>query len=159
MFETMVPRWVAIILVSHIPCYLPFDIQIVASPLSLACVSKSFFLIALLTFLHQDRGPLVYACFIMEFHEPWAYGCIFLSLFFLPYHHTIAFHHMSLVVYFISSSLFYLLVLLYILFTLSGDPPQFITWRIVTSLSLFIPRRLIQRPLVWEGHLVRESFC
>ena len=144
MFETMVAGWVAIILVSHIPCYPHFDIQTVTSPLSLACVSKSFFLIALLTFLHQDRGPLVYACFIMEFHEPWAYGCIFLSLFFLPYHYTIAFHRISLVVYFISSSLFYLLlVLLYILFTLSGDPPQFITWRIVTSFSLSIPQTLI----------------
>ena len=71
-----------------------------------------------------------------------------------------AFHRISLVVFFISSSLFYrLLVLLHILSTLSGDPPQFITWRVVTSLPLSIPRTLVQRFLVWEGHLVRESFC
>ena len=83
-----------------------------------------------------------------------------LSLILFSYHHITTFHHISLVVLFISSSLFYLLlVLLHILFTLSDDPPRFITWRIVTLFSLSIPQTLIQRSLVWEGHLVRESFC
>ena len=78
---------------------------------------------------------------------------------YFSYHHITAFHHISLVVFFISSSLFYLLLVLpHILFTLSGDPPQFITWRIVTSFPLSILRTLIQRSLVWEGHLVKEIF-
>ena len=46
------------------------------------------------------------------------------------------FHLISLVVFFISSSLSYLLLVCFIfLFTLSGYPPQFITWRIVMSFS------------------------
>nr|CAN74143.1 hypothetical protein VITISV_009412 [Vitis vinifera] len=40
-----------------------------------------------------------------------------------------------------------------------GSAKKFITWRIVTSFPLSIPRTLIQRSLVWECHLVRESFC
>ena len=68
---------------------------------------------------------------------------------YFSYHHTTAFHHISLVVFFIPSSLSYLLlVLLHILSTLSGDPHQLITWRIVISFSLSIPRTLIQRSLV-----------
>ena len=64
------------------------------------------------------------------------------------YHHTTAFHHFSLVVFFISFSLFYLLFfLLHILSTLSGDPPRFITWRIVTSFPLSIPWTLIPKTL------------
>ena len=43
--------------------------------------------------------------------------------------------------------------------TLSDDPPQLITWRIVMSFSLSIPQILIQRSSVWDGHLVRESLC
>ena len=83
-----------------------------------------------------------------------------LSLIIFSYHHTTAFHHISLVVFFITSSLSYLLlVLLHILSTLSGDPHQLIKWRIVISFSLSIPRTLIQRSLVWEGHFVREIFC
>ena len=79
---------------------------------------------------------------------------------YFSYHHITAFHRISLVVFFISSSLFYLLlVLLHILSTLSDDPPQFITWGIVTSFPLCIPRTLVQRSLVGEGHLVRDSFC
>ena len=39
--------------------------------------------------INWDRGPLVYACFIQEFHEPWSYRCIFLLLFFLPSHYCI----------------------------------------------------------------------
>ena len=79
---------------------------------------------------------------------------------YFSYHHSTAFHCISLVVFFISFSLSYLLlVLLHILSTLSGDPPQFITWGIVISFPLSIPQTLIQRSLVWEGHLVRESFC
>ena len=108
--------------------------------------------------LHRDRGLLVYACIVWESHESWTYRCIFLSLFF-SYHNFIAFHHISLVVFVIFSSLFYLLlVLLHVFSTLSGDPPQFITWRIVTSFPLSIPRTLIQKSLVWEGYLVKESF-
>ena len=62
--------------------------------------------------------------------------------------------------FFISSSLFYLLLfLLHILSTLSGDPPQFITWKIVILFPLSIPQTLIQRSLVWEGHLVKKSLC
>ena len=68
---------------------------------------------------------------------------------YFSYHHTNAFHHISLVVFLISSSLLHLLfVLLYILSTLSGDPPQFITWRIVTSFPLSILWTLIQISLV-----------
>ena len=64
--------------------------------------------------------------------------------YYFSYHHITVFHHISLVVFFISSSLFYLLlVLLHILSTLSGDLPQFITWRIVTSFPLSIPQTLI----------------
>ena len=55
--------------------------------------------------------------------------------------------------------LYLLLVLLRILSTLSGDRPQFITWKIVTSFPLSIPWTLVQRSLVWEGHLIRDSFC
>ena len=114
-----------------------------------------FFLIALLTlFLHRDRGLLVYACIVWESHESWTYRCIFLSLFF-SYHNFIAFHHISLVVFVIFSSLFYLLlVLLHLLSNLSGDPPRFI--KIVTSFPLSIPQKLIKKSLVWEGYLVRE---
>ena len=73
------------------------------------------------------------------------------------YNHSTTFHHISLVVFFISSFLFYpLLVFLHILSTLSGNPLQFITWEIVTSFPLFIPQTLIQRSLVWEGHLIKE---
>ncbi|RVW90697.1 hypothetical protein CK203_046460 [Vitis vinifera] len=54
------------------------------------------------------------------------------------------FHLISLVVFFVSSSLSYLLlVLFHILSTLSGDPPQFITWRIVTSFPPSISRTLV----------------
>ena len=78
---------------------------------------------------------------------------------YFSYHHSIAFHHISLVMFFIPSSLFYLLfVLLHIIFTLNGDLPQFIAWRIVTSFPLSIMRTLIQRSLIGEGHLIRESF-
>ena len=80
---------------------------------------------------------------------------VHLSLIIFP---TITLLHYS--ISFISFSLFYLLlVFLHSLSTLSGDPPKFITWRIVTSFPLSIPQTLIQRSLVWEGHLVRESFC
>ena len=79
---------------------------------------------------------------------------------YFSYHHTTAFHHISLVVFFIYFSLFYLLlVLLHNISTLSGDPPQFITLRIFTSFPLSIPQTLIWRPLVWEGHLIGESLC
>ena len=84
-------------------------------------------------------------------------GASFSHYFF--YHFSTTFHRISLVVFFISSSLFYLLlVLLHILFTLSGDPPRFITWRIVTSFPLSIIRTLVQKSLVREDHLIRESF-
>ena len=63
MFEIMVVGWVAIISVSHIPFH-HFDIQTVANPLSLACALEPLFFIALLTLLHRDRGPLVYACIV-----------------------------------------------------------------------------------------------
>ena len=79
---------------------------------------------------------------------------------YFSYHRTTTFLHISLFVFFISYSLFYLLFVLFpILSILSGDPSQFISWRMVTSFPLSIPRTLIQRSLVWEGHLVRESFC
>ena len=78
-------------------------------------------------------------------------------------------HYFSTLLHFITSHwlcyssllllTYIMLVLLHILSTLSGDPPQLITWRIVTSFPLSIPRTLIQRSLVWEGHLVKESFC
>ena len=78
---------------------------------------------------------------------------------YFSYHHSIAFHHISLVMFFIPSSLFYLLlVLFHIFFTLSGALPQFIAWRIVTSFPLSITWTLIQRSLVWEGHLIWENF-
>ena len=78
---------------------------------------------------------------------------------YFSYHHSTAFHRISLVVFFISSFLFYLLlVLLHILSTLSGDPFQFITWKMVTSFPLSITYTLLQRSLVWKDHLVRESF-
>ena len=154
MFETVVVGWVTIISVSHIP-YSPYFFHIdLSSLLSLACALEFFFHIALLTLLHQDRGPLVYASFMsLELSDA------FFSHYF-SYHHTTAFHHISLVMFFISSYLFYLLlVLLHVLSILSGDPPQFITWRIVISFPLSIPQTLIQRSLVWEGHLVKESLC
>ena len=43
--------------------------------------------------------------------------------------------------------------------TPSGDPPQFITWRVVMSFPLSILRTLIQGSLVWESHIIRESLC
>ena len=58
---------------------------------------------------------------------------------YFSYHHTIAFHHISLVVFFIFFLSHLLLVLLHLFSTLSGDPTQFITWRIVTSFPLSIP--------------------
>ena len=77
--------------------------------------------------LHRDRGPLVYACIVWEFHESWTYRCIFLSLFFptTALLHSFISHQSC---FFVSHSLFYLLVLLHILSTSSGNPPQFITW-------------------------------
>ena len=146
MFKTMVVGWVTIISVSHIPFH-PFDTQTVASPLSLTCALQSFFLIALHTFLHRDRGLLVCACIVWESHESWTYRCIFLSSFF-P---TITLLHsiVSQWLFFIFSSLFQLLLVLFHIFsTLSGDPPQFITWRIVTSFPLSILWTLVQRFLV-----------
>ena len=125
-----------------------FDIQTVANPLSLACALQFFFLIALLTSLHRDKGPLVYVCIVWESHEPWAYGCIFLSLFFLPSHYCIPSYLIGCVIHLFFSLFYILLFLLHILSTLSGDLPQFITWRMVTSLPLSIPWTLIQRPLV-----------
>ena len=63
---------------------------------------------------------------------------------YFSYHHITVFHHILLVVFFISSSLSYLLLILFhILSTLSGDPPQFITWRIVTSFPLSTPQTLV----------------
>ena len=143
MFKTVVVGWVAIISVSHIP-YSPYFFHIDrSSPLSLACVLEFFFLIALLTLLHQDRGPLVYASFMSLELTDASFSHYF------SYPHTTAFHHISLVMFFISSYLFYLLlVLLHVLSTLSDDPPQFITWRIIISFPLFIPQTLIQRSLV-----------
>ena len=89
MFETMVARWVVIISVSHIPCYSILTYRpLLAHWASHVHYSLSF-LIALLTFLHQDRGPLVYGCIVWESHESWAYGYIILSLFFLPLHYCI----------------------------------------------------------------------
>ena len=38
-----------------------------------------------------------------------------------------------------------------------GDPPHFITWRVVMSFPLSITRTLIQGSSVWEGHLIRLS--
>ena len=156
----MVARWVAIISISYIPYYPPFDIQTVASPLSLACASEYFFLIALLTLLHRDRGHLVYVCFISEYHEPWAYGRLFLSLFFLLSHYC----NPSYLIGCVFSSFFFLCLICYLFCfiffsTLSGDPSPFITWKIVTSFPLSTSWTLIQKSLVWEGHLVRESFC
>ena len=84
-------------------------------------------------------------------------GAFFFHYF--SYHHTTSFHHISLVMFFISSLFYLLLILLHMLSTLSGDPSQFITWRIITSFPLFIPQTQIQRSLVWESHLVRESLC
>ena len=64
------------------------------------CISsESFFLITLLTFLHRDKGPLVYACFIKEFCEPWAYRHIFISLFFLPSYYCIPSYLISCVLH------------------------------------------------------------
>ena len=123
------------------------DTQSVASPLSLACALQSFFLIALLTFSHRDRGPLVYACIVWEFHEPWTQGHVFLIIF--SYHYTSAFssHLIGYVVH-----LFFLILSTicqsHIRSTLSGEPPQFITWRIVTSFPPSISRTLVQRSLV-----------
>ena len=81
-----------------------------------------------------------------------------ISLIIFSYHHTTVFHHILLVVFFISFLLSHLLLILLHLFsTLSGDPPQFIIWKTVTSFPLSIPQTLIQRPLVWEGYLIGES--
>ena len=106
MFESMVAGWVAIISVSYIPLS-PSDIQSVASPLSLAHALQSFFLIALLTLSHRDRGPLVDACIAQEFHEPWTQGHVLLII--CSHHCIIAFHLISLFVLFIISSLPHLL--------------------------------------------------
>ena len=93
-------------------------------------------------------GPLVYACIVWESHESWTYRCMFLSLFFLPSFYCIPSYLIGCVLYLLLLLLllllFYLLlVLLHILSTPSGDPPQFITWGIVTSFPLFITRTLI----------------
>ena len=121
--------------------------QSVSSPLSLVCALQPFFLIALLTFSHQDRGPLVYACIDWEFHKPWIQGHILLIIF--SYHYTSAFSS-HLIGYVIR--LFFLILsticLSHILSTLGGDPLQFITWRIVTSFPPSISRTLVQRSLV-----------
>ena len=131
------------------PCTLlfPFDIQIVARPLSLAYALDYFFLIVLLTFLHRDRAPLVYVCFIQEFRELWAYRHIFFLLFFPPSHYYILSYLIGCILH-IFFFILSILVLLHILSTLSGDPPQLITWRIVISFPLYIPQTLIQRFLV-----------
>ena len=107
MFETVVAGWVAIILVSHIPFH-PFDIQTVVSPLSLTCALQPFFLTTLLTFLHRDRGPLVYACIVWEFHEPWTQGLILLHYLFLSLHHCISSH--------LTVRVIHLIILSYLLF-------------------------------------------
>ena len=78
--------------------------------------------------------------------------------FFLSWHHYISLHLIGYVIYLIFSILSAVCFAPFF-FILSGDPPQFITWRVVISFSLSIPRTLIQKSLVWEGHLVRESFC
>ena len=94
---------------------IPFDIHTIASPLSFACASEIFFLITLLTFLHRDKDPLVYACFIYEFHEPCAYGHIFLIIF--P---TITLLH-SIISHWLCSSSF-LLYSIYYLFCFTFSP-------------------------------------
>ena len=123
------------------------DTQSVVSPLSLTCVLQPFFLIALLTFSHRDRGPLMYACIVWEFHEPWTQGHVFLIFF--PITAPLHFH---LTLFGCVIHLFFLILsticLSHILSTLSGEPPQFITWRIVTSFPPSISRTLVQRSLV-----------
>ena len=146
MFETIVAGWVAIISVSHIPCYPSFDIQTVASPLSLACALESLFLIVLLTLLHLDRGPLVYVCFIQEFHEPWAYERIFFIIFLtIILSHFITFHLLCSLFYFF---LFFYFVLFATYSTSSFFHPewhssQFFTWRMITPFPLSTLRTLI----------------
>ena len=125
----------------------PYDIQIVASPLSLTCALQSFFLIALLAFY---AGIGTFQCMHTLFASLMSPRptCASFSHYF-SYHHITTLHRISLVVFFIFSSLFYLLlVFFHIISILSGDHPQFITWRIVTSFPLSITRTLIQRSLV-----------
>ena len=152
MFETMVAGWVAIISVSHY-LVIPFDTQSVASPLSLAYALQPFFLIALLTFSHRDMGLLMYVCIVWQFHEPWTQGHVFLIIF--SYHCTFAFssHLVGYVIHLFflilsTTCLFHISLHPEFLFTLSGDPPQFITWRIVTSFPSSISWTLVQRSLV-----------
>ena len=147
MFETMVVGWVAIISVSHILCYPLLTYRtLLAHSASHVHQSLSF----LLPCLHFYTGIGVFQCMHASFRSFMSLGPTGASFsHYFSYHHTIAFNRILLVVFFISSSLFYLLlVLLHILFTLSGDSPQFITWRVVTSFLLSIPRTLIQRSLV-----------
>ena len=94
-----------------------FDIQTIASPLSLACASKSFLLITLLTFVHRDKDPLVYTSFIQEFHEPWGLRAHH-SLIIFP---TIALLHSFIAHGLCSSSL--LLYSIYYLFCFILSPP------------------------------------
>ena len=133
-----------------------FVIQTVTSPLSLTFTSQYFFLVILLTFLHQNRGPLVYAYFVQESHEPWAYGHILLIFFpIITSPHFITSHCSC------SSSSswpYLLLVFLRLFFTLSGDPSYIIAWKVVISFPLPISRTLIQRSLVQRAILL-ERVC
>ena len=158
MFETMVAKWVAIISVSHIPCYHPLTYRPLLAHWASHVHQSLYFLLSCFC-LHFYTSIETLQCMQASFRSFVSLGPTGTSLsHYFSYHHITAFHHISLVVFFISSSLFYLLLVLpHILFTLSGDPPQFITWRIVTSFPLSILRTLIQRSLVWEGHLIRKS--
>ena len=157
MFEIVVAGWVAIISISHY-LVIPFLIH---SPLLAHWASHVHYSLSFLSpcshFFTPGLGPFSICMHCLE--ASWALDLqVHLSLIIFFYHRTTTFLHIPLVVFFISHYLFYLLVLLHILSTLSGDPHQLITWRIVISFSLSIPRTLIQRSLVWEGHLVMESF-
>ena len=156
MFETMVAGWVAIISISHIPCYSLLTYRPLLAHWASHVHHRLSFLLPCLHFYTGIRAFWFMHASFKSFLSLRPMGACFSHYF--SYHHTTAFHHISLVVFFISSSLFYILfVLLHFLSTLSGDPPQFITWRIVTSFPLSIPQTLIQRSLVWEGNLIKES--
>ena len=104
MFETMVAGWVAFILVSSL---LPL---LTSRPLLALWASHEhhniFFLIALLTFYIENRGPLVYISFIRESHEPLIYWHISSLLLLLLFCLTTIFHHTLLFISFVLSFVF-----------------------------------------------------
>ena len=124
---------------SYIPCYSLLTYK----PLLVHWASRVHYSLSILSPYISTPGLGPFSVCMHCLEASWALDLqVHLSLIIFSYYCATAFLHISLVVFFVSHSLFYLLVLLHILSTPSGDLPQFITWGIVTSFPLFIIRTL-----------------